>query len=368
MATDSTAVEVFSERGDIILQVGSAPQTERKLFVSSVQLSIASPVFVAMLDGRSSEGQALSTTVPKVLPHPDDDADPIALICNIIHRQTFEVSTAISAGELVKVAILADKYDCVNVIPPWSIVWTISLLQKPNSGLGHLPFTAYVFDLPDELFQVSRSMMRDSSEPLKIAAALNGHDFLPTRVLDLVLSNQHDARKRALALIDEVITGTETCEEARGKVGACLTKFYVKGNLPLRMPSVLYLKTKLNTLAIKLFVTKGIIVFNINCIYNGVKGLCLDCVKSTETGTDRTCRFSHEAEGSIKNYGGALVLPARVVRQKDATDIHPRQPIDQNSMQKAVHMPSQLGGGISLRYGIVFATHVGVLNQRVCLS
>ena len=55
------------------------------LLVSSEVMSIASPVFAAMFDGRFAEGQDLSSEAPREVDLPDDDPELVKLLCEIVH-------------------------------------------------------------------------------------------------------------------------------------------------------------------------------------------------------------------------------------------------------------------------------------------
>jgi hypothetical protein len=69
--------EVIATKGDVILQLGKVGVGDgvRNVLVSSVVLSLASPVFATMFDGRFSEGQSLSPASPRTVPLSDDDPE-----------------------------------------------------------------------------------------------------------------------------------------------------------------------------------------------------------------------------------------------------------------------------------------------------
>lgn len=96
MATTSRITDIIAKRGDVIIHVGKAPQTERKLLVSSVLLNHMSTVFAAMFDGRFTEGQGLTSASPREVPFPDDGADSMATVCKIIYAQLADLSLSMT--------------------------------------------------------------------------------------------------------------------------------------------------------------------------------------------------------------------------------------------------------------------------------
>lgn len=131
MATDSTSGEVRSKRGDVILHVGKAPQTERKLLVSSVLLSHVSPVFAAMFDGHFAEGQAMTSESPRAVLPPEDDADAMAAVCKIAHSCTANVATDTTPTRFADIALICHKYDCVEVVRACSLLSITKVMQDP---------------------------------------------------------------------------------------------------------------------------------------------------------------------------------------------------------------------------------------------
>ncbi|KAJ4989075.1 hypothetical protein SVAN01_05513 [Stagonosporopsis vannaccii] len=247
MATNSNATKTLSKWGDVILHVGEEQEADCKLLVSSVLLSHASPVFAAMFDGRFAEGQLLSTASPRVIQLPDDNPSSMATLCEIIHMQTADISMA-TCSDLVELAVLAEKYDCVSVLLPWGKMWVSTLMPEDVShGLEKFLVATYALDLPEEFTKISQSMIRDSSEPLSVVAILRDHDTIPISVIDQILKGQHDAQKRALAAFDQVVTGDEICSTAFENVGKCFKKFRDDNLWPFGIPSVLHLKRKVDT-------------------------------------------------------------------------------------------------------------------------
>ncbi len=99
--------------GDVIFLV----QNKMRVLVSSKILSLASTVFAAMLGERFVEGQQLSVTSPPQIELPEDDADTMWLMCRLLHHQV-RVKEERSSSSLVRLAVLAYKYDCLQSLSP----------------------------------------------------------------------------------------------------------------------------------------------------------------------------------------------------------------------------------------------------------
>ena len=122
--------------GDLILKVGSAlTSTEinqgqndaaehiaitcKRIRVSSEVLTLASPVFNAMLNGNFREGQLeLNNDSPPTLDLPEDDADAMLLLCQVLHPHA-EAEHRIRPSFIVDAATLIDKYGCYSACSDW---------------------------------------------------------------------------------------------------------------------------------------------------------------------------------------------------------------------------------------------------------
>ncbi|KAF9700858.1 hypothetical protein EKO04_000268 [Ascochyta lentis] len=240
MATTSTAAEVIAKQGDVIFHVGKAPQTEKKLLVSSVLLSYMSPVFAVMFDGRFVEGQALSPTSPRVVPLPEDDADLMAIVCKIIHAQSADLSVTMTPTQLADIAMLCHKYDCVEAVRAWTLIWVANILKGPMTADFEKSLTAaYLFDMAPEFQQLSRNLIRDRSGLLSISAMSNGGDFPPLLLLESVVKEQYETQNRALVALDPIVgAAPDMCEAAQLGIGIFFKELRKAGIWPLARHSV----------------------------------------------------------------------------------------------------------------------------------
>ncbi|KAK0118388.1 hypothetical protein ONS95_012677 [Cadophora gregata] len=116
----STVVDIAAN-GDVILVVG--PEMV-KLRVLSLILKAASKPFSAMFGPDWNEGHdILGRDEPVEVLLPEDNADALNVICAVLHHQNNEVPETLAAGDVLRVAVAADKYDCVNALKFASGIW-----------------------------------------------------------------------------------------------------------------------------------------------------------------------------------------------------------------------------------------------------
>ncbi|KAF6809720.1 btb poz-like protein, partial [Colletotrichum sojae] len=109
-----------SPTGDVILLVG--PESH-EIRTHSLILANASSVFAAMLLGtyNTSEAAAVcsaTSSEPAYIALPDDDPSAMETICRIVHCRTLEDECVwdMTPSEILKVAVLVDKYDCRGAV------------------------------------------------------------------------------------------------------------------------------------------------------------------------------------------------------------------------------------------------------------
>lgn len=177
----STETKAIDPSGDVLLKVGSAKQMN--LLISSRALSFASPVFAAMFNGRFAEAQSLSSSAPREIPMPDDDAIGMEMLCNIAHLRVSDLPSKIENIALADFAILCDKYSCVEVVRSYCRMWMIDLLEDTgNNNFEKLLFAAYVLDLPHEFHEVTKVLIRDHVN-ISFAVAVHDANLFPVSIL-----------------------------------------------------------------------------------------------------------------------------------------------------------------------------------------
>jgi len=100
------------------------------MLVSSRHLSLASPVFKAMLQHSFKEGETLLQAGKVEVPLPDDDPIAFGILMRILHAQNHLVPKAVDVSLLAKLAILVDKYGLHNAAGVWADAWVAKLSQS----------------------------------------------------------------------------------------------------------------------------------------------------------------------------------------------------------------------------------------------
>jgi BTB/POZ domain len=88
---------------------------EIRLRVSSKHLTLASPVFKALLRGGFAERTDLDTEDIAQVHLPDDDASAFWLLLYVIHGQPKKVPSTLSLRMLARVTVVIDKYQLHEV-------------------------------------------------------------------------------------------------------------------------------------------------------------------------------------------------------------------------------------------------------------
>ncbi|MCJ1473759.1 hypothetical protein MMC13_002410 [Lambiella insularis] len=108
-------VIIIHPKGDVYLALRGI-----ELLVLSEHLRSFSPVFDKLFSPYFSEGREVSTTAPGKVILSEDDADAMTLLCQIVdHRYQQVVLKGPSFVILEKLAMLADKYDCIESLSIW---------------------------------------------------------------------------------------------------------------------------------------------------------------------------------------------------------------------------------------------------------
>jgi len=104
--------------GDILLVADDGFHPPLGLRVSSCILAMSSKVFKALFGRKFSEGQTScggkgeNPRKVKV----SDAPRAMTLLCKLLHLQCIDVDDHLSEGDLVDLAVIADKYDCVQAL------------------------------------------------------------------------------------------------------------------------------------------------------------------------------------------------------------------------------------------------------------
>lgn len=149
---------IMDPAGDLCLKVGR--YSRPGLFVTHVQaivtsftvcsrsLARASPVFNTMLFGSFKESRGREVSTPNwSVDLPDDDAEAMELLLNIIHANFSMIPDKFPSLQgterLYQIAVLADKYDCIDLLRPWVKTWILGSMYQA-SGLLRLRQWAWI--------------------------------------------------------------------------------------------------------------------------------------------------------------------------------------------------------------------------------
>ena len=133
---------------------------ERQLQVSSKLMSIASTVFKALFGPDFAEGSSRSSETSIRVSLPDDDEEAMTALCNILHYRFDLVPKKLHSDVLEALALLADKYDCVNALSMWSAQHLASLLEQEESiNYNTKLLPAYYFNDAKAFRQITKAMV-----------------------------------------------------------------------------------------------------------------------------------------------------------------------------------------------------------------
>ncbi|KAG5782216.1 hypothetical protein H9Q73_004144 [Fusarium xylarioides] len=101
---------------------------------------------------------------PFELSLPDDNAAALKLICYIIHYQNKKVPRTLPAGDILAVAVVADKYDCVDILKFASESWLRTSGDEPDN-LMLLTAAAYIFRNAQAFNEITRALVLNYDGP-----------------------------------------------------------------------------------------------------------------------------------------------------------------------------------------------------------
>lgn len=114
-----------------VSKVSPEPELEEStILVSSRHMALASPVFRSMLDkNKFTEGHTLHAEGNVQISFPDDDPDAFLVLLHIIHGKTRAVDRTPDLKLLLELAVLVDKYQCLEIVEIFADIW-VENLQK----------------------------------------------------------------------------------------------------------------------------------------------------------------------------------------------------------------------------------------------
>ena len=88
----------------------------------------------------------------------------------LLHYRQFDIFWSIDAPSLRNIAIAADKYACTGALSSWAKDQLLNILKAPgrtDSVDGIAVFVAYIFDLHDVFWDITKRLIMSKSKFLK---------------------------------------------------------------------------------------------------------------------------------------------------------------------------------------------------------
>lgn len=164
-AGDAVIVTPESQPLQTVGTKGAPAMAGCTILVSRPHMAMASPVWKAML----SSGWKESTSNRVELP--EDHPEALLLLLRIAHSQFQDVPTELHVTALHQLAVMCDKYDCVQLTRPWLKHWILAyqILRKYETGYA---FICWTFGLEAAFRHIMRTLIYETR--------LNHHTKMPT--------------------------------------------------------------------------------------------------------------------------------------------------------------------------------------------
>ncbi|KAK4898063.1 hypothetical protein LTR27_004449 [Elasticomyces elasticus] len=161
----SDVVEIDPD-GDVFLFCGGEATSNEvcKLRVSSSVLRFGSPVFKSLLGPSFKEGNTLAQCATVEVPLPEDNPKDMQRLCQILHFLHDEVLVTPGPEEVMRFAILCDKYGCANAVRPWIELWVRDGMQSAsNQEMATYMEVALLLQYHELVHRVGAALIRDAS-------------------------------------------------------------------------------------------------------------------------------------------------------------------------------------------------------------
>ncbi|KAM0499011.1 hypothetical protein ACHAP8_005715 [Fusarium lateritium] len=197
--TQTSKVIAIASDGDLILIVG--PE-ETKLRVRSMFLMTVSKPFAVMLGPNWKEGQDMrDPDGPFHLSLPEDNAIALKIICSVVHYQNKEVPRTLPAGDVLAVAVVADKYDCVNALEFASDTWLRPPGDDPDN-LMLLTAAAYLFRNAQAFKEITRALVLGHDGAYHTLSSDEVESAMPWKVFSLLEEQRGFANDHPVSLLE----------------------------------------------------------------------------------------------------------------------------------------------------------------------
>ncbi|TEY57710.1 hypothetical protein BOTCAL_0207g00020 [Botryotinia calthae] len=180
-----------------------------RILVSSKHMSLASPVFKAMIKGEFPEEIVLPITGKLGLPLPNDDPLAMKILIYIIHGKMNMVPLKIDLELFTQIAISVDKYQCrevVRLLPP---IWKNGLsdtFETSWTNIARWVCIAWQFELEDEFLKATQMIREKSDRSLESLMSSITYDLpIPKYVVDKLESCRLEGMQKTVKILQDTI-------------------------------------------------------------------------------------------------------------------------------------------------------------------
>ncbi|EKJ72064.1 hypothetical protein FPSE_07754 [Fusarium pseudograminearum CS3096] len=183
-----------------------------RMLVSGKHLELASPIFKTMLTGPFIEGNADSSGVRRITAS-DWDPQAFYIVLSIMHGYHRDVPRSISFDLLVKVAMIANYYDCLESVEVYTDMWLKTFESELPEVYGRdcilYLFLSWVFSRPIMFQRMTQLALRHSQK------VIEAEDFpLPADIIEAIDISRQSALAEifsAVYALFDLLQGDEEC-------------------------------------------------------------------------------------------------------------------------------------------------------------
>jgi hypothetical protein len=149
------------EFGDILLVIEDGYHPQVRLKVNSCILASTSKVFRTLLRGCFAEGEAIRAGTREV--YMNDNPRSMLAMCQLLHLKPVE--PALDQWDMLELALLVDKFDCVQPLNHATAGLLSNLdLTKSSPILHDLTASAYILDQPTHFRRFTKAVVLQSTD------------------------------------------------------------------------------------------------------------------------------------------------------------------------------------------------------------
>ncbi|KAK7177376.1 hypothetical protein PSPO01_16576 [Paraphaeosphaeria sporulosa] len=179
--------------------------------VSSRSMIGASKPFSTMFSPDWKEGRNLLSRDEPVDVHlPEDDPEALRLICAVIHHRNEAVPRNLSPIEVFRVAVAADKYDCVGVLKFASETW-LWLREMNAQDMAFLTTAAYILGNAEAFKELTKALVLSYDGPYIALCCEQMESAMTWRVFCLLEGQRSLARLKLADILQSGIHAAGCC-------------------------------------------------------------------------------------------------------------------------------------------------------------